>query len=76
MSSHVGRLGHFMAACAMYGTMLRFFTVNHKEVSFTVVSFTISSFNSKIILKLLDELFFIAWFCLVYNVYHFVLARL
>ena len=31
--NHVSRLGHFAAACSVYGAMLRFFTVNHKEVS-------------------------------------------
>ncbi len=33
ISNHVGRLGHFSMACSMYGAMLRFFTVNHKDVS-------------------------------------------
>ncbi|XP_076434680.1 N-alpha-acetyltransferase 25, NatB auxiliary subunit-like isoform X2 [Babylonia areolata] len=33
ISNHVGRLGHLVAACAMFGTMLRFFSVNHKETT-------------------------------------------
>ncbi|XP_052801736.1 N-alpha-acetyltransferase 25, NatB auxiliary subunit-like [Mya arenaria] len=46
VSSHVGRLGHFMAACAMYGTMLRFFTVNHKETAeYLIASYKYGSFT-------------------------------
>ncbi|XP_046361388.2 N-alpha-acetyltransferase 25, NatB auxiliary subunit-like [Haliotis rufescens] len=46
VSSHVGRLGHFVAACAMYGTMLRFFTVNHKETTeYLISSYKYGSFG-------------------------------
>ena len=51
ISNHVGRLGHFVAACAMFGTMLRFFSVNHKEVQCSVlpvyIAVTHSAFNRK-----------------------------
>ena len=35
-----------MAACAMYGTMLRFFTVNHKETTeYLIASYKYGSFT-------------------------------
>ncbi|XP_064612793.1 N-alpha-acetyltransferase 25, NatB auxiliary subunit-like [Liolophura sinensis] len=44
--NHVGRLGHVMSACAMYGTMLRFFTVNHKETAeYLISSYKYGSFT-------------------------------
>ncbi|XP_050408491.1 N-alpha-acetyltransferase 25, NatB auxiliary subunit [Patella vulgata] len=44
--NHVARLGHFVAACAMYGTMLRFFTVNHKETTeYLISSYKYGSFS-------------------------------
>ncbi|KAL5017135.1 hypothetical protein ScPMuIL_006724 [Solemya velum] len=46
VSNHVTRLGHFMAACAMYGSMLRFFTVNHKETTeYLIASYKYGSFS-------------------------------
>lgn len=33
VANHVVRLGHFLSAHIMYGTMLRFFSVNHKEIT-------------------------------------------
>ncbi|KAL3858112.1 hypothetical protein ACJMK2_012723 [Sinanodonta woodiana] len=45
VSNHVARLGHYTAACAMYGTMLRFFTVNHKETTeYLISSYKFGSF--------------------------------
>ncbi|KAK7088103.1 N-alpha-acetyltransferase 25, NatB auxiliary subunit-like [Littorina saxatilis] len=46
ISNHVGRLGHFVAACAMFGTMLRFFSVNHKETTeYLLASYKYGSFG-------------------------------
>ena len=46
VTNHVSRLGQFMAACAMYGTMLRFFTVNHKETTeYLIASYKYGSFT-------------------------------
>ncbi|KAL4223710.1 N-alpha-acetyltransferase 25 [Mactra antiquata] len=46
VSNHVGRLGHFSSACAMYGTMLRFFTFNHKETAeYLIASYKFGSFT-------------------------------
>ncbi|XP_021357895.1 N-alpha-acetyltransferase 25, NatB auxiliary subunit-like [Mizuhopecten yessoensis] len=46
IANHVGRLGHFVAACAMYGTMLRFFAVNHKETAeYLIASYKYGSFS-------------------------------
>ncbi|XP_014770080.1 N-alpha-acetyltransferase 25, NatB auxiliary subunit [Octopus bimaculoides] len=33
VANHVNRLGHFLSAHMMYNTMLRFFSVNHKEIT-------------------------------------------
>ncbi|XP_052072729.1 N-alpha-acetyltransferase 25, NatB auxiliary subunit-like [Mytilus californianus] len=44
--NHIGRLGHFMAACATYGSMLKFFAVNHKETAeYLIASYKYGSFN-------------------------------
>ncbi|ESO95376.1 hypothetical protein LOTGIDRAFT_215027 [Lottia gigantea] len=44
--NHVGRLGHFVSACARYGSMLRFFTVNHKETTdYLISSYKYGSFS-------------------------------
>ncbi|XP_060069470.1 N-alpha-acetyltransferase 25, NatB auxiliary subunit-like [Ylistrum balloti] len=46
IANHVGRLGHFVAACSMYGTMLRFFAVNHKETAeYLIASYKYGSFS-------------------------------
>ena len=44
--NHISRLGHFMAACATYGSMLKFFAVNHKETAeYLIASYKYGSFN-------------------------------
>ncbi|KAK3084712.1 hypothetical protein FSP39_017808 [Pinctada imbricata] len=43
--NHVGRLGLYSNACATYGTMLRFFAVNHKETAeYLIASYKYGSF--------------------------------
>lgn len=46
MANHVSRLGHYVAACAMFGSMLRFFSLNHKETTeYLLASYKYGSFG-------------------------------
>ncbi|VDI03098.1 N-terminal acetyltransferase B complex non-catalytic subunit [Mytilus galloprovincialis] len=54
--NHIGRLGHFMAACATYGSMLKFFAVNHKETAeYLIASYKYGSFNKIYDIHKIDE---------------------
>ena len=46
ISNHMVRLGHFAAASANYGSMLKFFAVNHKETAeYLIAAYKYGSFN-------------------------------
>lgn len=46
ISNHMVRLGHFAAAGANYGSMLKFFAVNHKETAeYLIAAYKYGSFN-------------------------------
>ncbi|XP_064648913.1 N-alpha-acetyltransferase 25, NatB auxiliary subunit-like [Lineus longissimus] len=46
VSNHVYRLGHFLVACAIFGGMLRFFTLNHKDTTdYLISSYKYGSFS-------------------------------